>query len=306
MSTTAIGPDRTAGRETAGPEVTPVHQHKIRVRAADGAESDATLFDPDPGPPRATIVCTPAMGIGARHYEALAGELARRGFGVLTVELRGVGSSSVRARLGVDFGYRELVLDDLPAAIAAARGIFPAAPLVLLGHSVGAHVSALYASLAPDGIAGLVFVAAGTSFFRSWRFPLNVGMLLVAQLTRTVSRLLGYFPGRRFGLFGTEARRLMLEWSTLTTRGRFAVAECEHDFEEALPKVTLPVLALSFEGDLFAPVGAVEHLLSKLPRAGITHRHLRAADLGATSVDHFRWAKYPAPIADAIARWIGA
>jgi predicted alpha/beta hydrolase len=188
--------------------------------------------------------------------------------------------------------------------LAAAREIAPEAPFVLLGHSLGAHLSALYASLAPEGIRGLVFVAAGTSYFRAWSFPLNAGMLLLARFTRTVSRLVGYFPGRRFGLFGNEARRLMLEWSRLTTRGRFEVAGCEHDFEGALPAVTLPVLALSFEGDRFAPQRAVAHLLSKLPRAAITRRHLRAADLGAGSVDHLSWTRHPAAVADAVASWV--
>lgn len=284
--------------------IAPPAGRKIRVRASDGAESDATLFAPGPGPPRATVVCTPAIGVANHLYEGLGRELARRGLCTLIAELRGVGSSSVRAGRGIDFGYRELIFEDLPAVLAAARAGSPAAPLVLLGHSIGAHVSTLHASLAPEGIAGLVFVAAGTSYFRGWPFPANLGMLLLAGLTRTVSALLGYFPGRRLGFFGNEARRLMREWSTLTTRGRFAVTGCDRDFEQALAEMTLPVLAISFEGDLFAPPGALAHLLAKLPRAAITCRRLSAADLDAPRVDHFRWARHPAPVADRIAAWI--
>ncbi len=221
-----------------------------------------------------------------------------------TAELRGVGSSSVRARRGVDFGYRELITDDLPAVIDAIRAIYPTAPLLLLGHSIGAHVSAMYTTLDLEPVRALIYIAAGTSYFKSWRFPGSAILYALALLTRTTSMVLGYFPGRAFGVFGTEARRLMLEWSTLTTRGRFNIRGSAHDFERTLTEITLPILALSFEGDRFAPATAVRHLLAKTPRATITHTHLRPIDVGASALDHFRWTKYPARIAALIAQWI--
>lgn len=285
--------------EDAAPRV-----QTIRIRSEDGVESDATVFAPPQPPPGAVIVCTPAIGVAARYYESFALELARLGFCVVTAELRGIGSSSVRARRGVDFGYRELIAYDLPAVIAAARGLHPATPLLLLGHSIGAHISAMFAAAHPGAVRGLIYIAAGTSFFRNWPFPLNIGMLGVALVVRSVSAALGYFPGRFFGVFGREARRLMREWSILTTRGRFNVTGSEHDFEQTLPKVALPILALSFEGDHFAPVTAVRHLLSKTPRAAIIQMHLQPADLKAPSLDHFRWTKYPVPLTAIIARWI--
>lgn len=281
----------------------PPPPQRIRIRSQDGAESDATVFAADAAPARAVVICTPALGISARYYEGLARALARPGLRVVTAELRGNGSSSVRARRGVDFGYHELVDLDLPAVIGACREAFPGARLLLLGHSIGAHISAMYASVNPGRVRGLVFVAAGTPFFKGWRFPQSLGMLAVAHLTRGVSGLLGYFPGRTFGFFGTEAARLMREWAALATRGRFEVTGSPHDFERELAALAAPILALSFEGDFFAPPGALEHLLSKMPRTAITRERLAPADLGATSLDHFRWAKHPGPLADRIAGW---
>jgi len=250
------------------------------------------------------VVCTPAIGVAASYYDELAAELARRGPCVVVAELRGTGSSSIRARRGVDFGYRELLDYDLPAVIAAARALHPAARLVLLGHSIGAHISSLYAGRAPAALSGLVFVASGTSYYRAWRFPGKLGMLGAAALTRGVSAVLGFFPGRTFGFFGTTARRLMREWSSLTTRGRFRIIGGPPEPDPALATVSLPVLALTFEGDKFAPEGAARHLLGKMPLTRVDHRRLRAADIGARSVDHFRWAKHPGPVADIIARWL--
>lgn len=281
-----------------------VRVRKIRIHSEDGAQADATAFAPEQTSPKAVIVCTPAIGMAARYYESLGRELARLGFCAVTADLRGVGSSTVRARRGVDFGYRELIAYDLPAVIAAARAMYPTTPLLLLGHSIGAHISAMYASVNPGAVRGLIYVAAGTSFYKNWEFPGNLWLLGAALLTRSVSAVLGYFPGRTFRLFGTEARRLMQEWSALTTGGRFNVTGGQHDFEQTLPSVTLPILALSFEGDHFAPVTAVRHLLAKTPRAATTETRLRPADLNAPSLDHFRWTKYPVPLAAIIGRWI--
>lgn len=300
----AAATPRSPSEEAAHGEDVEVQVRKLRVRSKDGAESDMAVFVAAHGSPRALVVCTSAIGVGAHHYEPLARELARSGFCACTTDLRGVGSSSVRASRSINFGYLELVSYDLPAAIAVARDAYPTLDLLLLGHSLGAHISAMHASVNPRDARGLILVAAGTSYFKSWAFPQNVAMLGVAHVTRSVSAVLGYFPGRSFGFFGTEARQLMREWSILTTRGRFEVRGSPHDFETRLAEVDAPVLALSFPGDIFAPKNAVEHLLSKMPRATVSHRRVEPSELGARSLDHFRWAKYPAPIADLIVRWI--
>jgi len=281
-----------------------IQERKLRVRAPDGAESDATVFVVPEIPPRAVVVCFPAMGVAASYYAELARALARPGICVVTAELRGIGSSSLRASRAVNFGYRELVTLDLPSVIAAARAEVPDARLVLLGHSIGAHLSAMYASVNPGTVDALVFAAAGTSYFRCWDAPMNRRLFGFAWFTRAVSGVLGYFPGRRFGFFGTEARRLIGEWATLTTRGRFEVRGAAQRFEDTLPTLRAPVLALSFAGDEIAPQAAVEHFLAKMPQASVTRVRMRPDELGAPALDHFRWAKYPGAVADRIAAWL--
>jgi predicted alpha/beta hydrolase len=281
------------------------HVEKLRIRAEDGAESEAALFVRERGhPAQAIVVCTSAMGVPARFYEPLAQELAARGLGAVTAELRGIGTSSVRVRRGVDFGYHELALRDLPAVISAARQVYPEAPVFVMGHSLGGHVSALYSSAYPEAVRGLILVAAGSPYFRNWGFPTNLGVLLGSQLMRGISSVLGYYPGRRFGFGGTEARRLIREWSSFAARGRLHVADSPHEVEARLQEFARPLLAISFDDDRFAPRTAVDHLVAKMPKAELTRRHLLPSEVGAPVLSHFHWAKRPAPVAELIAEWV--
>src|SRR5690606_2089967 len=89
------------------------------VVAPDGVAAELSMVVPES--PAAVVVIVPGMGVPASYYEPLARALARRGLAVATSELRGIGTSSIRARRGTDFGWRELVELDMPAILDAAR-----------------------------------------------------------------------------------------------------------------------------------------------------------------------------------------
>ncbi len=92
------------------------------------------------GAARAAIVLMPALGVAARYYEPLLRHLAAQGVDAAALDLQGQGASSVRAsrRAQDNYGYRELLEQDWPAAIAAARqALTPGVPLFLMGPQPG-------------------------------------------------------------------------------------------------------------------------------------------------------------------------
>lgn len=58
----------------------------------------------------------------------------------------------------LDFLHRRA---ELAVQVAALRQVWPARPLVLLGHSAGAHLAMLYAADEPDEIAAIVNLSGG-------------------------------------------------------------------------------------------------------------------------------------------------
>lgn len=242
---------------------------------------------------RAVVVICPAMGVMASYYDKFAQALAEQNIHVAVTDLRGQGSSSLRAGRGCDWGYATLIEQDWPALTAAVQKRWPALPLYFLGHSQGGHIALLYAAHQPAGVAGVLTIACGSTYFRGWPFPQSLKRLVQMQSVRVPAGILGYFPGNKLGFGGRQARTEMRDWANTALYGRYDLIAGAIDYEQALGRVPLPVRMFTLDGDDFAPFGAAAWLAGKLPAARVVHRHLGAAELPREARDHFRWSRYP-------------
>ncbi len=276
-------------------------QDTLRAVTRDGVEVRARLTMPEESP-RGSILVLPAMGVTAGYYQEFAEALADDGWGVACLDLRGTGDSDVRIRRGVDFGYWQHVLD-VNAALTALRARVPASPRLLLGHSLGGQLGALQLATHPRSADGLVLVAAGTPYWRSWRFPEPLRVLAGTQTALAVSSVLGYFPGDFFGFGGTQSSGVIRDWAALSRHGRFHIRGADRDLEAALARVTTPVLSISLEGDWFSPRQSADHLATKLSTAPLTRHHITLPPTPHTKSPHFHWTHHPTTILPLIKEW---
>ena len=277
----------------------------LRVESPDGAIATISIrAAPRENAP--VVLCLPAMGIEARFYWPLADALVDAGLHGAVLELRGLGTSSVRPSRTVDFGYTTIAEMDLPAAIGAVRERFPSSPLVLLGHSLGGQVAALYLARHPDAdLLGVAFVASGLPWHRLWPFPMGLVVHTISWLFPLVARVLGHFPGRRFVFAGDEARGVISDWGRIARTGRYAVKGWTGpDPERTLRELSLPILGVSLENDRFTPKPVVDHLIDKMPAARVERFHYDHRAHGAPPVDHVRWPRHPRVIVERIEAWI--
>ena len=273
----------------------------IPVTAADGAGYEL-LAMPRAGGWQQLLYWIPAMGIPARHYLPLAQALADRGIAVVLHEWRGIGSSDRRAGRNCDWGYRQLLQDDLPAGMAAVRRCWPRAHCWLGGHSLGGQLCLLYASLHPHDFAGWVLVASGAPYWRRFRHGWLIGAAYA--LAPWLAALVGYLPGRRIGFGGNEARGVIADWARSGRSGRYSVAGMAQDFERQLAALRLPLLALRLQQDWLGPPASLDWLLGKLGSGERCVEVVTPADMGGMPADHFGWMKAPAPVASRIADWL--
>ncbi|APU44709.1 hypothetical protein UK14_20650 [Streptomyces sp. NRRL F-4428] len=273
------------------------------MRAEDGATAQVRLHRRPGDPSAPVLVCMPAMGTRAAAYTPLADALAEAGFQVAVGELRGQGTSSVRVGRGVRYGYHEMVAYDYPALFRTVEAAFPAAPRHLLGHSLGGQLGALYLSQEPHMASGAVLVGAPSCHYRGWPFPQSLGMLAAFQCAAAFASVYGYFPGRRIGVLGNDSAQVLRDMATQVRTGRYQVPSSGVDFEQALAKVELPVLAVAVKGDAMAPPGGVRGLADKLTSARVTYWELALGD-GAPGSRHYAWIRDSAALVERVRSFV--
>lgn len=267
------------------------HRVSMRVLCADN-------------PAAPILLCLPAMGVAASYYAGFCEALRESGMHVAMSDLRGLGSSSLRASRSCDFGYHEILSRDLGAFVAVVEEQFPASPRYLFGHSLGGQLWSLYLSANPHAAAGLVTMASCNVHYVGWEEPARYRVLGTAFLLRAIGAVLGYVPADRLGFAGNEARTLIIDWFNNCLTGNYRVTNDTIEYESALRVMGKPVLALSLEGDGLAPQRSVDNLILKMRAASVTRRHLCLSELGLARPSHFSWTKRPAPVVGLILEWV--
>lgn len=261
-----------------------------------GKPLPARLFPAKAGAPALVIVA--ALGTPAGVYRRFATALAARGINVLLADLRGIGDSPFRASRRCDWGYLDLADQELSIMLAAAAEAFPGSPRFLFGHSLGGQLALLHASRgAANDLAGLVFCASGTPYWRSfgrWAF----GVRLFAAWVRLWCAVFGQFHGERLGFGGHQPARLMREWAGFCRSGVLRDRGGE-DLSAGFASVRLPALAIAMADDMFAPRGSIDGLLALSGVRAETQFIEQLPD--GRPPKHFDWLKQAEGVADRVA-----
>lgn len=245
----------------------------------------------------------PAMGTPASYYSTFCSELQQSGVSVAIVDLRGIGNSSIRPSKNCDFGYREIIEQDLKAFVDCIKKHFPNNQRILLGHSLGGQLWSLFLSRHPSAASGLVTMASCNVHYQGWPRPARYRVLAMAFVLRLLGAVLGYVPAAKLGFAGTEAKTVILDWSNNCMTGQYVLANDTTNYEAAMATLRKPILSISIEGDNLAPKLSVDKLVTKLKVAIVTRMHLVPAAIGLNRPSHFGWAKRPASVVALISTW---
>lgn len=252
--------------------------------------------------PWGSVLVLPALGIRAEFYFDFARVLASHGLAVVIMEQRGHGASHLRASRSCNFGFREWLVEDIPTAIAAARAEAPGQRCLLLGHSMGGHLAAMYTGLHPEQVDGLVLNAVGTPWVGAYPMRARLALRFLGMMIPVTRLLLGYYPGNRLGFGGREARQLMADWRHMLTRNRYRARGVSDDLDKPLARYDGALLSLRYADDSFASERASRAVTDKFTKASIDYLCLSASEVGGRA-DHYGWARSPEVPASRIATW---
>jgi len=228
---------------------------ELEIHTSDGATLRAVVDDPPEGVAlRGTLVLAHAMfarksSFGRRDRPGLSSALAARGFRTVAFDFRGHGDSSPPS--GASWCYDDLVRQDLPAVVDCARARGEGHPVLVVGHSLGGHVT--LAAQGTGRIAADAVVAVGASVWlrEIERSRLRWGAKRAfARALLAISVRAGGVPARRLRLGSDDAsERFLRDLRRIVAEGEWRSADGKDDYLRSLASVKVPVAAVVGDRD---------------------------------------------------------
>jgi predicted alpha/beta hydrolase len=261
----------------------------MTVTSADGTAIAVRAYAPKAGETKGAVVIGGAMGVKQDFYSPFAQWLAGQGYHVYSFDYRGMGDSRPAA-LGVSLrGYEADLFQwaaDFDAVIAHALQASPAAPLYIVGHSLGAQLPGMLAHR--DRIDGLVSVAAGSGYWRDNAPSLKrVALYFWYVLVPPVTALFGYFPGKRLRKVGDLPRGVMLQWRRWCLNPRYHIGAEGDALRRQFEEVRFPLVALSITDDELMTERGTRVLVDCYPNAPRRIERVAPADASVARIGHF-------------------
>jgi len=243
----------------------------------------------------ATALINAGAGIGMRYYDRFAHFLATNGIPTLVYDYRGIGQSRPSVLRGFTASVEDWGSKDCAAALEWLSGRFPKGRCIVIGHSVGGFVTGFVTNGCK--IDRMLLVGAHTGYWRDYAARPRLPMyLLWHALMPALTRVVGYFPGRRLHLLNDLPAGVALEWAN-RKRPEFWWNKVTPDGEpdtqwrdNALSRflaIRASTLALCFTDDAFATEAATTRILGLYQNCPATRIVVRPADVGGQKIGHF-------------------
>lgn len=231
---------------------------ELEIRTEDGVALRAVVDDPPDGVAmRGTCVLAHAMfarktEFGRRDRAGLAQAYAAHGFRTVAFDFRGHGESTLGKHHG-EWGYDDLVRLDLPVVVGCARDRSEDLPVIVVGHSLGAHVALAAQGAGYIDADGIVSIA-GNVWLRElepsrlrWAAKLAVVRATLAAVAR-----LGRIPARKLRIGSDDApeRAVRDLFRGAAVDGLWRSTDGRDDYLASLAKIVVPVCSVASDGDL--------------------------------------------------------
>jgi predicted alpha/beta hydrolase len=262
----------------------------VEIWTADGMNLQGTLYRPT-GRHRRAVLVAGGLAIAQRFYAPFAAWLAQRGHLVMTFDLRGMGASR---RPEHRHSLRNLNADmltwarlDFPAAVQTLSNKVDGEPIVLIGHSLGAHHAAMTDAKTQCAIETLVAVAAGSGYWRDWAAPSRRFAPLMLHLAAPLlTPLFGYFPGKALRMVGDLPGPAMRQWTRWCRHPGFAWGAEPDLVQPSLLSARFRIEAFSFTDDDAMTETCTRKLLAALPNASATQHVIEPTQVGLSLIGH--------------------
>jgi predicted alpha/beta hydrolase len=255
----------------------------LTLIAQDGYRLGATLY-PARGAETARIVVGSATGVPQGFYRRFAEYASERGYTVLTMDYRGVGSSRPPSLKGFEMRFLDWATLDLAAAVAhQAAGD---TPLYLVGHSFGGHALGLLPN--HQRLAGAYLFGVGAGWHGWMPQPERTRIWLVWNvLLPVMTRLAGYMPWKSLGAGEDLPMGVYRDWRRWCSFPHFFFDDPKlPQIAEIYARVRLPIVAANALDDLWALPRSRDAFVRGYRQAALERRDIDAKKEGLGALGH--------------------
>ncbi|OUR79902.1 hypothetical protein A9Q83_02845 [Alphaproteobacteria bacterium 46_93_T64] len=273
---------------------------QIDFATSDGWILKANRYAPPSGDIKAIVLLMPAMGSHSRPARFMASALAKMGNLVVALDPRGHGQSKPHPKRGIDYGFDHILKYDLPAVVASIKENNPDLPIFMIGHSLGGHLSAIFAAENPDEISGVITLTSAHLHSKIIGRP----ALILFTAFAAISKLFGYLPGQHFGWGTPIARKQVMDWAKWGITGVLRGTD-GRNLEPVLATSGTPTLCIGFTDDLrMAPTRSTKAFSELMPAEISTHWEIAPADVNAKKLGHFDHLRTGTVLWERLNHWI--
>ena len=250
------------------------------IRTNDGTRIWMSSYLPERSNGKVMVVA-PAVGLTTGDYDAFACFFCEHGFTVITFDYRGVGNSAPQKLNGYQANMHQWAAQDINAVLLFAKQHHPKQELIYVGHGIGGEIIGL--APASQYINEIVLVSSALSCAKLWPWQYKIKMEGLKGFANLSSRIVGYFPGGPFNLYGNLPQGVVNEWTGWcdNSNGLF-----DNFPDNNYRKLNIPILALTFADDWHCPPRAVKELLSRFENSLITWYHIKPKEIGMKKIGH--------------------
>jgi len=224
-----------------------IQQHPITVPLANGAILTLQRFSgASPGPP--VLMLHGAIENGRIFYsesgKGLAPYLARNGYDVYVIDLRGHGKSTPPIDSSSGFGQSESITEDIPACIEAVRKLRGNIPQYWVAHSWGGVLFSSLLARFPEYaklVRSLVYFGSKRTI-RVWNIHriLKVSLIWI-WVCPLACRIAGYLPARQLRIGSdSETIKSYRQSAAWVKNDAWVDSDDGFDYGAAVKKLSLP------------------------------------------------------------------
>lgn len=237
-----------------------------------------------------TVIFNCATAVPQQFYYRYAEYVSSHGYRCICWDYRGVGKSSGDTIKDANYSLGDWGNEDMNAVLRYAKAQNPEHKLIVFGHSIGGAVLGFCKEHAL--IDGLIFHAVQSAYFKDWRFPYNIRLIVEWHiLLPLITLVFGYFPGERFGLGTNVPKKYVLHWSKRLLHPDIKSLFAKMGERLYFDEYDCPFFCFNMTDDYIATPKAVKRMNAAFPKLSGPSLWISPKEIGHKKVGHFNFFK---------------